>query len=80
MLAGELERKNVVIEVSIEAIHTIMTIQAYGTEGQSMRSHESQVHLTMTGISGLRRERGYIDLMAIVTLERFRRSRLLVTV
>lgn len=57
-----------------------MTIEAGGTERKGMRRHEPKVHLTVACITGLESEGPNIAVMAVVTGERFARSRTLVTV
>jgi hypothetical protein len=76
----QLERKNTVIKILIEAIHTIVTIDTGCTERQVVSDHKSHVLLTMTGIACIGMERGNVVGVAIGTGERFTRSRKLVTV
>lgn len=80
MFAGELERKDIVIEVLTQAIHAIMTVETGRAKGERVRGHERQIHLTVASITGLRDEGPDIAVMAIVAGERFARSRTLVTV
>jgi hypothetical protein len=58
-----------VIEFFSKAIHTIMAIETGRTERQSMGSHGSQIHLTVTGIAGVRSERCDIAVVTIITGE-----------
>ena len=78
VFARELERKDIVIEILSEAIHTIVTIEAGGTEGQRVRGHESLVNLTVAGIAGIQGEGCDIAMMAVSASERHTPSRLLV--
>jgi len=57
-----------------------MAVETCSAKRQCMGCHEPQVHLTMAVVAGCRDECGDIALMAIVALERFPSSRLLVTV
>lgn len=57
-----------------------MAIEAGRAKRQRVRGHESQVHLTVTGIAGVWGERCDIAVMAISACERCTRSRKLVSV
>ena len=80
MIASDLERKGIVIEVFIKAIHTIVTIKTGCPIRESMGGHERYIHLTVTSIACIQIKFGDIVCVAIVTGERFSRSRQLVTV
>ena len=58
----------------------VMTVEAGRTKGQGMGGHESKIHLTVAGIARFQGKGCDITLMTIITLERFTRSRLLMTV
>ena len=70
MRAGELERKNAVIEIFIEAVYAIMTIEAGGAEGQAMGGHEPEVHLTVACVTGFWSKSCDIAVVAVITGKR----------
>jgi hypothetical protein len=80
MFPSDFERKAIVIEVVIKAIHPIVTIEAGGSKGQCVSRHESQVHLAVTTIAGVECKRCDITMMTVIAGERFARSRQLVSV
>lgn len=74
MLARDLERKSIMIEILSETIHAIMTVETRRTKRQCVGGHESQIRLTVTAITGIGSKCRYILLMAIGTGERLTRS------
>lgn len=70
MLARNLERKDIVIEVLPKTIHAIVTIETGGTKRQRMRSHESQVYSTMAIIAGVQSEGRDVSMVTITADER----------
>lgn len=80
MFARQPEGKIAVIEILPKLIYAVMTVETGRTERQGMRGHEGGIHLTVTGIAGLRREGCDIPLVAVVALERCSRCSLLMGV
>ena len=80
MFACQLEGKDIVVKILPEAIHPVMTVETGGTKRQCMCGHESQIHLTVTSIARFQCEDCDIAVVAVVTGERFARSRTLVAV
>jgi hypothetical protein len=80
MAARKLEREHTVIEILIEAIHPVVTLEAGGAKREGMCGHKRQVHLAMTGFAGCQGERGDVIVMAVIASERFTRSRQLVAI
>ena len=68
------------IEVLIEAVHPVMTVETAIAKDEYMECHVLCVHLTMTGSAGIQIERSDIIVMTVITLERLTHSRKLVTV
>ena len=78
--ARQLECKNIVIEVLIETVHTIMAIQTGRAKGQGVSGHEAYIRLSVTRIASIQFEGGNIAMMAVIALEWFTLSRKRVTV
>lgn len=77
MLPCDLERKGVVIETLSKVVHTIVAIETSRTKGDGMGGHETQVYLTVAGITGIGSELRKVAAMTIVTGEQYtgRRTR-----
>ena len=63
-----------------DEIARIVAIETGRSKRQCVRSHECHIHLAVTVIASVQIETGYIICMAIMTIERFLRSRKLVAV
>jgi hypothetical protein len=80
VLSGELERKDIMVEVLSKTIDAIVAVEAGRAKGQRVRRHVPQILFTVTGIAGFQIEGRDITLMTVVADERFARSRQLMPV
>ena len=64
--AFDLKRILIVVEVLPKAIHTVMTFQAGCAIGQPVCCHVCDIHLTVTGITGIEIKAGDIVSVAIL--------------
>ena len=79
MPAGELERKRIVVEALVEAVHAVMAVEAGRAKGGHVDIHERHIDLAVAGITRFQCKCGDIIAMTVTTLEWFARRRSLMS-
>ncbi len=79
MPSGQLEGKIVFERLAAETIHAIVAIEAGIAIRQGMSYGEGDVHLTVTGLAGVRGEDRDVAVMTVIAGERYIQRRALVS-